>query len=213
MVTRSQRINSLNHTSSLLCDCITCTEGANKVRGEERRKTKQRKKNIGGPNVGYGVLVAGLQYWKKKKKRGKKPEHLTIQNAKQSSNDESYKPGYTVFVYILSLMSAWHPGTLNPTSSRSSTQRCESVTKGSRRPSSSTFLRCPQSCWWLFRHISSRCSKTAARTLHTFLSHQMQRSSSAFCSMRWLHNVSTSVPKNEAMEIVTTFLLHTGNAE
>ena len=78
---------------------------------------------------------------------------------------------------------------------------------------SSSFLRCPQSCWWLFWHISSRCSKTTARTLHIFLSHQMQRSSSAFCSMRWLHNVSTSVPKNEAMEIVTTFLLRTGNAE
>ena len=35
------------------------------------------------------------------KKEGGNPEHMTIQNAKQSSDDESYKPGYTaLFVYI-----------------------------------------------------------------------------------------------------------------
>ena len=72
---------------------------------------------------------------------------------------------------------------------------------------SSSFLRCPQSCWWLFRNSSSWCSKTTAKALHIFLSHLRRCSSSAFCgrfqengacSVRWLHSVSTSVPENKA---------------
>ena len=83
-------------------------------------------------------------------------------------------------------------------------------------------LDAPQSCWWLFRNVSAWCSKTTAKALHIFLSHLMRCSSSAFCgcfqensarSVRWLHIVSTSVPKNKAKEIGTTFLLHPGNAE
>ena len=51
-------------------------EGANKVRGRKKENWTHKvgtAGNIGGSSsVGYGVLVAGLQYWKEKKKKKRK---------------------------------------------------------------------------------------------------------------------------------------------